>query len=209
MALLHVVPLVRRAAALDPKAIQRSASNEFGPPDRGTTILDHTHDFSFDGVIFSDHGRRSREPCSAYCLVFRDGTLEACTARVGRLGDGPDESGSVPQILLGRMIVAGTLRTVPRYVRGLARHGVAPPYAIMLSIMGVQGFWVWHDFHDPEGGGPCDRDELRLPAAILDTADLSDGWEAALCPALDALWQAFGMSECPGFGPDGRWRVNG
>jgi hypothetical protein len=71
----------------------------------------------------------------------------------------------------------------------------APPYAIAVSVTGLQDAVVAGEW-SLSGAVRADRAEHLLPFVTVDDTD--DGAVVeALRPAMDALWQAFGVEGVP------------
>jgi hypothetical protein len=213
------VPVVERHDALDPRSLPNAQPRLFAPPPGVAAVLGGgggggddddataggggTHDFMFDGILFSDQGRQDDAPSSGYVLVFRSGAVEV---GIGEALDVRERgAGRSTRLFRGRHLVATVVGSVPRYLRGLAGAGIAPPYVLMLTFVGVRGAWMLSEDGRIEGA-PADREVLALPPVLLETTALAEGWEAALRPRFDMLWQAFGLEACPYYTERGVWR---
>jgi hypothetical protein len=86
---------------------------------------------------------------------------------------------------------------VPRYIGALREVGATPPFFVMISALGVAGSMVLSArrldmFFDPP---PELRvDNLSLPVCVIEDFGTAADYQWALKPALDALWNAAGMS---------------
>jgi len=141
-----------------------------------------------------------REASGAYTQVFRTGALEAVatTSLVWSDEDGIPRFGRVD---FERQVLdyAGTGLDV------LLDLGAQPPFALMISLLGVKGLRVAMErgmWNEPEFQG-FEREDLLLLEAVMegDDADL----KSLLHPIFDALWQAVGWDRSQNYGEDGKW----
>ncbi|MBI1775754.1 MAG: ATP-binding protein [Proteobacteria bacterium] len=192
---LHVVPLAAasRALTIDVGA----AYDDCAPfvPIGGQ----HCHRyFNFDGMLTTTGDDESAQSVPAFCQVFRSGCVE--TAR-GYSGAASAQAGRLHVPRQEEMIVQHTRRIVS----GLARLGVAPPFVVMPTLMGVKGLkpsWKHAEFDPPL---PFERDTLVLPELLLQSSAFPDGWADAFKPVFDPIWQGAGVRRSPGFDGNGKW----
>ena len=94
--------------------------------------------------------------------------------------------------------------SVKSYSSALELLGVARPYVVMLSLIGVHGYRLaTGEYRSRSKTLSFDRDNLILPDVLLDEGDVSV--EEILRPMFDALWNASGYARCSHYTPDGKW----
>lgn len=200
--LMHIVPLMPRAEPIDVKAVAVRSPQPFAAMADGTGL--HP-EFTFDGLVFSTHSRRDGAALG-YTVIFRNGTIESARGRLCMELSKEDRAGVVGRVFFADTVAEHVILTMPRYLGALKDCGIRGPLAVMMSVVGV-GEAVLHtprNFMYPDRVR-CDRNILQFPPVLLESADLPKGWESALQPTFDMLWQAFGFEGCPFFNADGAW----
>jgi len=143
--------------------------------------------FNLDGVFSYAPDRKLHGAAYSYCQVFRDGKVELVESRLFRTTDGikliPSES--VEGALIG---------CVSRMFRLFRVLEVEPPAAFMITFLGVKSYVIGVHPLSGYASSEIDRDALVLPPDIANSYDLDAAF--FLKPALDALWNAGGMSQC-------------
>lgn len=95
------------------------------------------------------------------------------------------------------------MQGVANPLRVLQIAGAQPPFALLVSLVGVKGM----DLTNPRGfhgaSAAIDRDLLVLPEALCETFDWSR--DAGMRPIIDALWQASGGEGSPSYDANGTW----
>jgi hypothetical protein len=141
-----------------------------------------------------------------YAQWFRFGGVELFS-HVGYDPPGPGQRPSVDMVLLSLCSVEWTLKAVSAMSGDLS---VDPPYAVYLSLLGVQGHEI-RTGESPVFGPrlstrPIVEPDLLTPIVVLDdaTSDVQIV-AAALRSRLDAFWQAAGVPGCRYYGEDGLW----
>jgi hypothetical protein len=195
---LHLAPLQRLGASI---GIRDAADPNAGFAPMGTRGWNRS--VNFDGVLLAAGGATADDDGhAAFTQVFRSGRIEAGRGLMvgGHSPPGPlflSYSDSVPDLI----------EAIPSYVRGLARLGVAPPFVIMVSLLGVQGSVMVDNQRRMFGAARLDRDDLLFDPVVIETAEFADGWQDALRPLLEAWWNAYGWDRCVHlFGDDGHWK---
>jgi len=154
--------------------------------------------FNLDGLLAvaeasSKGGKRSE----AYCQVFRTGAIESVNAWMLMPRSGEK---FVPSLRLEEDVID----SVKSYSSALELLGVARPYVVMLSLIGVHGYRLaTGEYRSRSKTLSFDRDNLILPDVLLDEGDVSV--EEILRPMFDALWNASGYARCSHYTPDGKW----
>jgi len=163
--------------------------NGFGRGNRGMANLD-----GYLNYIAEPHLK-----LKAYAQLFRNGAIE------GVLDLGVDNDG--PRPIDGTAFANTVVGTVKQYLGVLAAMEAGAPLYVMLSLVGVAGTML--HYGNLGGGafypaGPLERDVVLLPEIALDSA--ADDVPAGLRPALNMLWNGFGVPQCDMYGSDGHWR---
>lgn len=197
--LIQGVPLTQSAAS-DLVYCQRNLV-AFMPPGRNGGL---DYRFNLDGFLIYA-GSTGGTPPAAYTQIFRDGRIEM--ARGGYCWRNTNPSS--PQcVTTGAALNADLYDGVERIVDASAKLSVMPPIAIMVSFIGVTGSIMTTDpLHPGWGFKPLDRDALLLEAVVIETATSTDGWQRALKPMFDSLWNAYGFGRSGDlFDDNGEWR---
>lgn len=148
--------------------------------------------WNLDGPVITAGG--PSDGLHGYCQVFRDGSIESVAGAIG----GHPKSDPILHIPAMEMWVMDALK---QYLSASAEAGVEPPFWVMLTFLGVKGFYAPVMHRNPQ---PIDRDVLRLPEVLYN--DRTAKLEAIVRPMFDALWQAAGLEGSPNFGDNGLWR---
>lgn len=159
----------------------------------------HNIKYNFDGLAASppadDNGITP-----AYAQLFRNGIIEGVSSTMIYEEEG--------QLNLWSMRVEPVvIETVERYVTVARALGLEPPYAIMLTLTGVEGYRVipetrnrsWNNFRHP-----IDRDVLFIPEVVVESGDFDAA--ATLRPVFDILWQSAGWQQSMNYTEDGTHR---
>jgi len=137
----------------------------------------------------------------AYTQVFRDGSMEWV---VTDIGDSPSQSKR--GVLHGAFLAAELIAHFERINGLLELLEVAPPVAILVTIVGARDYLL--DLSRPGiHRGPViaiDRDQLNLPEVIITSLPIVR--TAAAKPVLDALWQSVGLERCHYYDEQGTWK---
>jgi hypothetical protein len=188
--ILHVLPV----SALEPAAsvdVERQKEANLEP----LYSSGWNSRFNLDGVLTYSPVEKGR--CHSYAQFFRTGAIETVETLLLRVRDGM-------RFIPSTAFEQHTIKTVGSYLTALKKLEVGLPAFVMLSLMGVSGFWMGvserYVFFDRV---TIDRDVLILPDIIIEEygADPS----TALRPALDALWQAAGFPRSLSYDQDGTW----
>jgi hypothetical protein len=187
---VHIYPLAAAGFRLDPRAA-RDLEVHFAP--LGSDA--RSPRFNLDGFLNARPGDTSY----GYTQVFRNGAIEATKVRILMEREGLR---IMPAQTVGNALVAA----IPRYLAAQEILGVPPPFAVMISMLGVQGALLgvsneWADIDQP-----FDRHILELPDVVIDDYNTAPGYVALLRPAFDALWNAAGRERCTYFNELGQWR---
>lgn len=153
--------------------------------------------YTLDGFLKFANDASSGE-CLNYLLVFQTGCLETVESYLLR-DRGNDRT--IPSSTFEHMLI----RACERYQELLPILGVAPPVAVLLSLVGVRGFRmaVSSERGEQIEKTRIDRDTVLIPPVILeefgvDTATL-------IRPLLDSVWNAAGWDRSRNYDLEGRW----
>lgn len=157
--------------------------------------------FNIDGFVSYGSPRNSRH--DAYLQLFRNGAIESVEAAMIYP---PVDEKLVPSELLEREVILA----VERYCQFYSKVGIAPPFVVILSLLGVRGYKVatgrrdsWRRLDEPN---EIDREVVVLPDIVIqDYPSDKHSVGRLLRPIFDTMWQASGWHECEHYGPDGNW----
>jgi len=185
--ILHIAPLQPPALAIN---LREAAATNAGFRPMGSTRWDSTA--NFDGVLLMGGGGADIGGFSSLVQVFRDGRVEA------GLGEMVFDMGGrgISRALAHTYALPQLIEAIPRFVGGLARLGVSPPFATMVSLIDVGGSVMTEDRWRYRQRQRLDRDDLLFEPVIIETAEFGDGWQRVLRPILDTWWNAFGWERC-------------
>ncbi|MDD4871294.1 MAG: ATP-binding protein [Kiritimatiellae bacterium] len=134
--------------------------------------------------------------CDAYVQIYRNGTIESVESSYLSYRN----DGLIPIFVCEEMI----LKTTKRYIELLSRWGVAFPYYVVLSLIGVKGLSLNLSsrifIEQPQ---KIVKDMLLMPEAIIESSEASI--DKLMRPSFDMIWQACGKRECASYDKDGNW----
>lgn len=187
---LHIVPL---------SAFSGPARNPIAPTSNDTTLFPPigaggwNHRINLDGLVLYD---RVNEEARTYTQVFRSGAIEAVIVLEG-LDDGR-------RLLPCEWYEREVVKTAMKYLSGLKKFGINSHVFFFLSLIDMKGFslGVGNSFFDQ--GEALDRDLVLVPEVMFDAQPT--GLPAALRPAFDTVWNAFGYERSFNYDEAGNWR---
>jgi hypothetical protein len=97
-----------------------------------------------------------------------------------------------------------------RILKDLAAVGIEPPYALLVSLIGVTGarfnFARGQDFEWPEASDSFDRDQYHFDEVIFETIPPTQAECAGIIrPILDQMANVGGRAASPSFDNQGRY----
>lgn len=152
---------------------------------------------NLDGVV--SFTGSDREASRAYTQVFRAGALEAVATTLVTHDEGVPWFGSVRL----EQRILGYARTG---LHVLLQLGAQPPFALMVSLLGVKGLRVAMErerWEEPEFQG-FEREDLLLPEVVIESGQVDLG--PLLRPIFDVVWQAVGWDRSKNFNDAGDWK---
>lgn len=195
---LHVVPVPAFADGRLIDVVSAAAQGTHLPLPPGGMSGANRLSVNLDGLLnYTDHVTRIRH---GYAQFFRSGAIEG----VGELNRRDDDGFPyfVAAEFTNKIVFA-----VRQYLDVLKSYDAGLPVYVFLSLCNVtQCFYR----HSPEGfwvdNGPLGRELVSLPEIYIDSfeADVP----AALFPAFNMLWNAFGFLQCDMYDAEGRWKGN-
>lgn len=203
--ILHAVPL----GALNGRATAAFAKISSNP-DRFPTIADNIarrSKVTHGGLLIGSNADGLSKPQRAYVRVSRDGIVESVASSLAR--GRRHDSVMLPQ-LQAMVIKYGCI-----YANSLSTLGVAPPYAIFASLVGVNGMRLLHDFI-PTGAFPEDMpfaaltdDPIHFDEAVFEIAPGNYNACAKLLePIVTHLANTAGLPASPYFDEQGNYLLN-
>lgn len=139
---------------------------------------------NFDGIVTFSRLRDSSESLG-YLQVFRNGIIEAVDASSIQTHNGqPIIPGGWEDLLLGAL---------PSYFSIQIQLGIQPPVFIMLSLIGIKGYYMYvaNPLYALDGPHPIDREMLLVPEVLVD--NFSSDPAQLLKQPFDVVWNAAGF----------------
>jgi hypothetical protein len=151
---------------------------------------------NLDGIL-SHAPNATPEMAETYLQVFRNGSIETVNTRFV----GEDQGRSyIPSIGFEEELLAA----VPRFITIQRSIGVEPPFAIMVSMLGVRRVSLGiGDMLLSRRGRPIDRDSLLLPEVIAEDFDFVP--TELMRPIFDSVWNATGYPRSLNYSDEGKW----
>ncbi|MFQ6028259.1 MAG: helix-turn-helix domain-containing protein [Dehalococcoidia bacterium] len=185
---LHVIPF----NAFDP-----SIRHDLAPLMASAGILrpmgggGSTPIYNLDGIL--SYGAST----NSYLQVFRTGCIEAVDSNFLQ----ENQRGvSIPSVAFEFQLLQAM--TTSLEIQRLL--GAEPPFAVMVSMLGVRGLPLnVVDVRIPGRGRPINRDALILNEVIVETFDVEPA--QALHPIFDTVWNAAGYAGSFNYSPEGVW----
>jgi hypothetical protein len=198
---MHVVPLAATDDQQTPSFDAISTN-----PNRFPPIVDnHARNakITYDGLLTASNGDGFGRPQRAYVQVFRSGAVEAVASSLAR--------GREHNFLQLPNIQAMIIKYAGLYASALSAFGVEPPFAVLVSLVGVAGMRLLQDFIGnalPEDlpFDALDRERLSFGDIVFDSTPADYRAAAKLVkPILDHLANAAGLTSSPYFDADGNY----
>jgi len=187
--IMHIVPLSSFSSTdqLDLKMVEKNIEN-FLPLDSGSM----NNRYNFEGFLIEGPEQ------TGYTQIFRNGIIEATKAAIVNTRN---HLNFIPGIAFEKSIFI----SFPKYIEGLGRCNVLPPFVIMLTLNGVKGVTYAVKNGYLQTGEPIDRSLIRLPECIIEEYGSKDDYHRSIKPAFDTLWNTVGYDAAETFNEDGIW----
>jgi hypothetical protein len=157
---------------------------------------------NFDGILKTSNADPQVTRHRAYVQLYRSGTIESvCSALIA-------ESSRTPII---SNLDDAIIREIMRILNDLAAVGIEPPYALLVSLIGVTGARFNFDRNSqwvpPDNlGDHLDRDQYHFDEVIFETIPATSSECAdSIRPILDQMANAGGRATSPIFDNQGRY----
>jgi hypothetical protein len=186
---LHVVPVSSLEPAASVDLTAAAGPNSLLIPMSSTSLSSITKRFNIDGLLACAIREKT---CRSYVQLFRTGAVEAVETLQVKDGEKAFRAPAVAKSLWGAL---------SNYKGLLHFAGVVPPMFVLVSLLGVTGYYIPDQVDDPEA--EFDRDAVLLPDVLLE--DDATHPAQVLRPAFDAMWQASGWPRCPHFNDKNEW----
>jgi hypothetical protein len=193
---LHVVPL----SAFDLGAsitLAQLSERPYAFPPLGSRVPAHRL-INFDGALNLSNAEGPAKAQRAYVQVFRNGIVESVYAGFANR----QAQHGFPMIKVP--IVEGTILTNGlRYLQALVALGVEPPFAIVLSLVGVKGITIAYahsGWPDTDEIVAIDRDQLHFGEVVIESLPESNQvFAASMRPIFEQLAHTAGLAASPSF----------
>ncbi len=203
MLVVHILPYASVEGAVVAAFDELARHYEFFPLIKGTA---RDSQIDYDGVLVGSNTLGRGEPQRAYVKISRTGTIEAVRSSL--------VAGHGTRWVELPYLEALVIRCVTDYVQAVSRFGAAPPFAVLVSLIDMDGVRLLQHFkgtafaeHIP--CGRLNRDWLPFGHAILESAPPDAGATArALKPILTHLANAAGLAASPYFDKDGNYTLD-
>ena len=195
---LHIVPLGSLTSASRMAIEPRIASKRlvrchayplFGQPH------ELNQRYNVDGLLVATT-RRSDQSHGSYLQVFRAGYLEAVDSSMISSNVNAENGGMPSELIEQELFIR-----IPAYIKFLSELGVAPPYVVNMSLIGVKGYChlgaKTRSSTEDRTTPYFDRNLVRLPPVLLAADQLSSKITTLLEPLMHAFWQAGGIEAYP------------
>ncbi len=143
--------------------------------------------YNFDGFLTFDS--------DSYVQFFRNGSIEAVEAS---MLNPIDDKKLIPDVFFERELI----ESLTNYLKVLQMVGMEPPFIVMLSLFGVEGYRIPYT---PEVliAQTIDRNTLVLPEVLSDNYEC-DASEL-MRPIFDSLWNSAGFPRSLNYSNEGKW----
>jgi hypothetical protein len=202
--IMHIVPF----SSFDPGALVSLADIDKQPypfPPIGSSSVQHWQ-VNFDGVLLTSNAEKSAPEQRAYTQVYRSGAIEAVASTMA----GGDAAKGIAPSLRSIDIEGQVLLPLVKYLKGLNALGAEPPFALMVSLVGVKGVQmnvgVKAHWADDDDLAVLDRDQYHFGEVILNSVPSSIQESAVLIrPFIEQLANTAGKAASTSFGSNGEY----
>jgi len=194
--ILHSVPI----SAFDPNVRFDMASvTQYSGDLQPICSSSWSQRYNLDGYL--SYSEVSQGSPYTYLQVFRTGGVEAVEAKI--LTDRRGNKLTIPADYYERELQDA----LKRFLLLQKQMGVDPPIIVMLSILGVSGYFIdvgdrW--YVQQVRAQPIDRDALLLPEAVVESFESRPA--DIMKPIFDAVWNAAGWPRSMNYDAAGEWK---
>lgn len=203
MLVLHILPNAIVEGTAMAAYDELAHHPELFPPMKGMV---QAVQIGYDGVLIGSNARGLDEPQRAYVKIDRTGTIEAVISSLA--------TGQGTRFVELPYLQALVIRYVTDYVQAMRRFGVAPPFAVAVSLANMHGVRLLQDFKgtafvEDIPCGQLHRDRLPFGQVVLESVPPDDRATArVLKPILTHLANAAGLAASPFFDEDGNYTLD-
>lgn len=201
---MHIVPY----SAFDPSSVVSLATIEKNPHPFSPMGRHGVGDWriNFDGILFPSNSDANAKHHRAYTQVYRSGIIEAVQSSIAA-GERPV---GVPPRLRSMTVEGQILVSLVKYLKGLHPLGVEPPYAVMISLVGVKGVamnvGIQAQWHMDDDLVALDRDQYHFGEVIMRSVPNSiQECAVMLKPFIEQLANTAGRAASCSFDPAGEY----
>lgn len=158
--------------------------------------------YIFEGYLTVNQQTDSEN--GGFTLLYRDGSIEAVDANLMRDQHRGSKSDTIP----GDWLEASLVKALPCYLQVQQALGVEPPFAVLLTLVGVRNFYMVankarSDFYNRNW-----RDVLDVAEVIVEEYNVTEqNAPAVLRPLVDAVWNATSYARSPNYDDNGTWQA--
>jgi hypothetical protein len=156
---------------------------------------------NFDGILKTSNADQQATEHRAYVQLYRNGIIETVTSTLISQISGSSIIHNLDDVLVNEII---------RVLNDLAKIGIEPPYALLVSLIGVagaqfdfgRGSYSWSD----DLGDRLDRDQYHFDEVIFETIPTARSECARIVrPILDQMANTGGRATSAGFDNQGHY----
>jgi hypothetical protein len=200
--IMHVIPFSSFHARL-PLPLGRDVHWYDWFPPLGSPHPQHCR-INVDGFLALSNAEVNAKAQRAYAQVFHSGVVEGVASSLLR-GDGTQRN---PHRITAITIESCIVSYSYKYLQALLALGAVTPFAVLVSLIGVDRIAYSFDIGGFEETGTFDRDQLHFSEVIVESVS-DDPYEYArlLRPLLDDIANAAGRAASPNFNHTGRFTL--
>ena len=193
---LHIVPLSAFDLGASVPLSDLLKSSAAFPP-LGSKQAQHQL-INFDGALMLSNASAPNDPQRAYVQIFRSGAVEAVYSGFANMNARDGRPMMVAVDVEGTILNNGL-----KYLKSLSQMGVAPPFAVMLSLINVKGLTIRYtksDWSDVDDLTLIDREHLLYGDVVIDRVAVSvQEFAKQIRPIIDQLANTAGLPASTSF----------
>jgi hypothetical protein len=159
--------------------------------------------YNFDGLLARSELYEGEY--YGYTQLFRNGAIEVARAdstnisRVQLLNASPEESIPIQSYEIK------IRETLPKLVKIQEEIEIPPPFFVMLSLLGVDGYKLAIGGHTFSYDEPIAEKNLIMPESLISDYDFDV--DEVLRPIFNIIWNTVGYERSLSFDEDGKWKL--